>query len=417
MGFTKDLWTRPEEQPDGKIKRVPNARWGKGKRWLACWSDPDGNERTQAFKGKVPADRYWAKMETDRERGEYFDPKAGKATFDGIAQRWLSSRMVDPASKIRYQSLYRLHVKPTFGKNNRQVKSIKPSEVQAWQADLSERFAASTVSGARLVLLGILDLAVADDAIKKNPAASKVIQAAKTGGGEKLQAWSAERVFGMIDAHPDAQRLLPIIGSSCGLREGELFGLAIEDIDFDERVLHVRRQIKKLGKSYVFALPKSDSERVVPLPDWTAQSIRVHIGKYPPRACSLPWEKPEGKLRTHNILVRWINGNHMSARSYAETMWKPALVTAGIIGEPVKDARGRKKYVTTRREGTHQLRHHYASTMLAGGASIKELAEYLGHHDASYTLAIYSHLMPDSHDRARRIIDERLFRPRAVSES
>jgi hypothetical protein len=30
-------------------------------------------------------------------------------------------------------------------------------------------------------------------------------------------------------------------------------------------------------------------------------------------------------------------------------------------------------------------------------------------------LRIYSHMLPDSHDRARRVIDEKLFRPRAVS--
>jgi len=44
--------------------------------------------------------------------------------------------------------------------------------------------------------------------------------------------------------------------------------------------------------------------------------------------------------------------------------------------------------------------------------SIKELAEYLGHRDASFTLRVYTHLMPGSHDRARRVIDAPMFRPR-----
>jgi hypothetical protein len=121
-------------------------------------------------------------MDTDRERGEYHDTKAGRAIFDGIAQGWLSSRNVDPSSKIRYESLYRLHIQPTFGA--RQVKAIKPSEVQTWQAELGERFGPSTVATARLVLLGILDLAVADDAIRKNPAKSPVVQTVKSGNGE-----------------------------------------------------------------------------------------------------------------------------------------------------------------------------------------------------------------------------------------
>jgi integrase len=48
--------------------------------------------------------------------------------------------------------------------------------------------------------------------------------------------------------------------------------------------------------------------------------------------------------------------------------------------------------------------------------NVKEFAEYLGHHDASFTLAIYAHLMTDSHDRAWRAIDARTFRSRAVSD-
>lgn len=45
--------------------------------------------------------------------------------------------------------------------------------------------------------------------------------------------------------------------------------------------------------------------------------------------------------------------------------------------------------------------------MLAGGVSIKEPAEYLGHADPAFTLRVYAHLLPSSHDRARAVINER----------
>ena len=80
-----------------------------------------------------------------------------------------------------------------------------------------------------------------------------------------------------------------------------------------------------------------------------------------------------------------------------------------MITEPVRDGRSRRRYATTRREGIHQLRH-YASVMLAGGVSIKELAEYLGHNDPAFTLRIYAHMLPCSHDRARAVIGERFTR-------
>jgi integrase len=90
-----------------------------------------------------------------------------------------------------------------------------------------------------------------------------------------------------------------------------------------------------------------------------------------------------------------------------------AAVRAGLIPEPDKDRRARVRYTTTRKEGVHQLRHHYASVMLAGGVSINELAEYLGHADPAFTLRVYAHLLPSSHDRARAVINERFTRMNA----
>ena len=81
-----------------------------------------------------------------------------------------------------------------------------------------------------------------------------------------------------------------------------------------------------------------------------------------------------------------------------------------LIPEPVIDRRGRRRYVTARKEGVHQLRHYYASVTLTGGVSIKELAEYLGHKDPAFMLGFYAHMLPSSHDRARAVINERFAR-------
>lgn len=53
----------------------------------------------------------------------------------------------------------------------------------------------------------------------------------------------------------------------------------------------------------------------------------------------------------------------------------------------------------------HALRHYYASVLLDSGENIKALAEYLGHSDPGFTLRTYTHLMPNSQDRARKAID------------
>lgn len=53
----------------------------------------------------------------------------------------------------------------------------------------------------------------------------------------------------------------------------------------------------------------------------------------------------------------------------------------------------------------HALRHFYASVLLDAGESIKALSEYLGHHDPSFTLRTYTHVMPASETRTRAAVD------------
>jgi integrase len=407
MAYVKDLWTHPVKQADGTVVRERSKRWGHGKRWMAGWLDPEGNERTQVFSNKVAAERHRAAMETDRARGEYIDPNAGKVRFEVVAERWLKSRVVDPASAIRYESSLRLHVDPVFGR--RQLRSIKPSEIAAWIANLDARFGPSTARTAFLVLHGTLELAVDDETIKRNPAKARVVKVPAEKAGRVL-AWSDETVFRIVEGHPPLYRPIAAVGAACGLRQGEIFGLAEEDIDFDEMVIHVRRQVKKLGRDFVFALPKNDTERTVPMSEGTALTLEGHIEVAKPQPYTLPWERTDGKPLTVKLLFRWTDDKHIRARTYDELVWKPALAAAAVITMPTKDARGRRHYKTDRGTGMHALRHYYASITLADGVNIKELAEYLGHGDPGFTLRLYTHMLPSSHERARKAVDARLAR-------
>lgn len=404
MGYTKDLWTRPD--PDDKDKRVPNARWGKGKRWLACWSDGNGGEPSKAFGNYKAATKFWQGMETDVERGDYHDPKAGRELFDDIAKRWFSIRDVDPKTMENYRRVYRLHLKDAIGK--RAVKTPKPSEVAQLLAGISP----GNRGTAHLILKGVFELARGDGMIRRNPASG---QAPAVGGvTRRVQAWGDDVVSKLIDAHPAPLKLAPTILAGCGLRESELYGLSVKDVvaDGDDPVIRVRRQIKHLaGGVVVFALPKGDKERDVPLPGWVTAAITAHTRQWKPLAVTLPWETKDGPKVTHELLVT-NDGEYMRPSVYRQ-VWKPALHAAGLIGPKVK-RNGRLAWPPDRQAGRHALRHYYASVLLADGVNIRELAEYLGHQDPGFTLRVYGHMLPDSHERARKAIDGRLFRPRAV---
>ncbi|GAA1618948.1 hypothetical protein GCM10009733_014100 [Nonomuraea maheshkhaliensis] len=95
MAFVKDLWTKTVRTPDGKPQKVKTARHGKGKRWLAVWVDPDGNERSTAYDRKADAEPKIATMGADIARGDYIDPNAGKVLFGDLAERWPYRRPID----------------------------------------------------------------------------------------------------------------------------------------------------------------------------------------------------------------------------------------------------------------------------------------------------------------------------------
>ena len=56
----------------------------------------------------------------------------------------------------------------------------------------------------------------------------------------------------------------------------------------------------------------------------------------------------------------------------------------------------------------HSLRHCHASLMLADGASIKTIAERLGHSNPALTLSVYSHLLPGIQRQAVEALHRRL---------
>lgn len=163
---------------------------------------------------------------------------------------------------------------------------------------------------------------MADGVIKTNPARSKTVTRPGNGGGGNVIPWADSVVSMLTDSHPARLQLLPVILAGCGLRINEALALAAGDVDLDAGVVHVRRQIKKLGKEHIYALPKSNLPRDVPLPDSVAAAVRVFLAANKPWPCTLPWEKVAGKAQTHLLLFQWTDGSFVRYRTYSELVWK-----------------------------------------------------------------------------------------------
>ncbi|MGW1135505.1 tyrosine-type recombinase/integrase [Streptomyces griseoluteus] len=134
-----------------------------------------------------------------------------------------------------------------------------------------------------------------------------------------------------------------------------------------------------------------------PCPRRSPSSLAAHITKHAPVDVTLPWKTPDGPPVTASLLFTNARNKAVALHRtrFNRYVWRPALTSAGIpLG---------------RENGMHALRHFYASVLLDAGESIKALSEYLGHHDPSFTLRTYTHLMPNSEARTRTAVD-RVFR-------
>ncbi|WP_410600811.1 tyrosine-type recombinase/integrase [Amycolatopsis sp. lyj-90] len=241
-------------------------------------------------------------------------------------------------------------------------------------------------------LSAMLDAAVAAGKILSNPCKSRSVSS-PTRITRLITPWS-ERKFQAIEAAlPDRCRIGVTLGGGLGLRVGEIHAFSPDFIDRERMTYRFARQINSRTGPLQFKLPKGHKERQIPISEGVLQRIGAYMHRYTPVTVTLPWAEQDGQefmtvrllLTTETNSAWWFNG-------WAAKVWKPAFATAG---EPYED----------QVDGTHALRHLYASHMLTQGVNIKELASFLGHTDEAFTLRKYVHLMPTSHDRARAAAD------------
>ena len=183
----------------------------------------------------------------------------------------------------------------------------------------------------------------------------------------------------LLAAMPDRYRVLGLRAAGAGLRQGEALGVTVDRVDFLRRQLRVDRQLvtPDQGESH-FGPPKSKaSTRTVPLANVVLEGIAEHFRQFSPG--------PEG------LVITYVDGRAVRRNRFG-AMWRQSIVRAGL----------------PRAFRYHDLRHHFASALIAGGCSVKVVQKALGHASARETLDTYGHLWPDSEDLTRRAIDAAL---------
>jgi integrase len=400
VGHVEDRWYKTVRLPGGGTQRVKSARYGTGLRYRVRYIAPDGRERSESFpdRAKRDAEAFLASVESDKHRGRYIDPAAGRRPFAPFAEAWLRTHQFDESTRQSVEVRVRKHIIPYFG--NRPISAIKPSTVREWDASLVGKLSVGSRSVAFSHLSSILTAAVDDGLIASNPCSARSVSKPRR-APHKVVPWRIDTVSAIRAALPPRYRPAVDIGAGCGARQGEIFGISPDDFDTDGGWLTIRRQVKQVRGRAVFGLPKNDKERQTPLPDSVARSVKSYLAEFPAVPVTLPWEDPfRGEPVTVPLLLTTAHRNPIDADTFNTWAWHPALDRVGIT--------------PTRATGMHALRHFFASALLDAGESIKAIAEWLGHSDPAFTLRVYTHLMMSSQGRARQAIDALFDGPRGL---
>jgi integrase len=345
----------------------------KGKSYRVRYVDPDGRERSRSFPRRALAEDFQTEVAHALRASSYIDPSAGRQTVQEYLEEWRTVQThhrpkTADGTRIRFKTM----VYPYIGAIP--IGKLKPSNIRSWQKTLVDAgYAASSIKGARGQVAGAFNHAVLDRRLPSSP--FKGVKAPEV-LPRKVVPRTVEQVRAGQAAMPEQYRaIIPTVAGS-GMRPSEAWGLTVDRVDFLRREIRIDRQLTgRNRREPIFGPPKTKaSDRTIPVGDTVIAALADHLRRHP--------------AQPHELIFRTSRGTPLTRTVWGRA-WRPAAEAMGL----------------TPGEGLHQLRHFYASLLIADGRPVTEVQERLGHASAQETLDTYSHLWPGSEDGTRNAID------------
>ncbi len=337
--------------------------------------------KKRGFTRKRDAIEFMQTVEVTKRSGDYVQPSAGRVTLGERAEMWLRSKHgLAASSGSRTAGIVAKQVIEPHG--HVPLLKLTPEWARDWVVDQVDVYAADTVSKHASTLRQILDQAVSDRVLVRNPLDSvelpTVVEAEK-------RFLTVTEVRCLADCASTNGPLVWTL-ATCGLRFGEAAALRYGDLDRDSARLAVNRSVSLVdAKPVLSPYPKGKSRRVVAVPAFVLDQLPKGGD---PDTLLFP-DSRGGFMRANNVRRRW---------------WNRAVTAAGIYPKPddEDDAESWSPFTP------HELRHTAASLAIQAGANIKAVQNMLGHKSAALTLDRYGHLYPSDVDAVGTAIDSLL---------
>jgi integrase len=342
----------------------------RGDAWRARFRHPETGRQHQAtFRRQVDAQKWLRQQLESIDRGRWADPRAGRVSFAGYFDQW-AQRQVWTDGTQRAMSL----AVRSAGFTDMELRAIRPTHVEAWVKSMTVSTAArgkplapGTIKTRFVNVRSVFRAAIRDKLIVTDP--TEAIRLPRQRKREaSMSIPTPAEVANLLVAADERFVSFVAVCAFAGLRLGEAAALEVGDIDFLKRQLHVRRQVQRaVGGLVEIRLPKYGSERTVPVPDQLLRILAAHV---------------ELGLRGE-----WLFAGSEDDPPHQNTIghrWRTLLAKAGLEGYRL-----------------HDLRHFYASGLIAAGCDVVTVQRALGHAKATTTLETYSHLWPSAEDKTR----------------
>jgi integrase len=345
----------------------------------------NGRSRSKTFDRKIDAERFVAGTTTDMARGDWVDPRSARIRVDELADSWWATTVkLAPTTRRGYWQLLENHVRPYFG--TRMQGTIVWSDVELFIAKkLGDGHNPKRVRDMVSIVSAVMKTAVRSGLRRDNPAADHSIPVRRPKIGRAAILTMAE-VHRLVDHTRDPYKPAVWMLGLLGLRPAELCGLRVGAVDFPRANVHITETLNVVHgygdakRTLVQGPTKSTAgDRVLPMPAWLRDDLAAMLGcrdtaDRDPSAPLFLAVKGAGRLEVPVLRDHVI---------------RPALVAAGLP-ESFR---------------TYDLRHTHASLLIEQGANPLEVAQRMGHTDASITLRVYGHIFEGAQTRLTEKLD------------